>query len=245
MAGLAATLVNQGLKRSLQVGAAAIVVVVLLSGMQKVVFPSVKVVFGEVKNETKYLFRPEAGGPVTILRSLLFHSMVMPEIAMVNNNDSLMEMGRELGAATVDLGKKMTTQPSPLGSGTSWAWIAVVIWGSLLCLGLWALLAVPGQSHFRLVLGLLICGQLLLHLVYGEETFMYAIHVAPLLVLTVGLATLTAARPIVLGLVVILIVTMGLNNLHQFKQAVEWQDDLRQPYRQVIVTKAPEIVPAR
>jgi hypothetical protein len=245
MAGLAATLVNQGLKRSLQVGAAAIVVVVLLSGMQKVVFPSVKVVFGEVKNETKYLFRPEAGGPVTILRSLLFHSMVMPEIAMVNNNDSLMEMGRELGTATVDLGKKMTTQPSPLGSGTSWAWIAVVIWGSLLCLGLWALLALPGQSHFRLVLGLLICGQLLLHLVYGEETFMYAIHVAPLLVLTVGLATLTAARPIVLGLVVILIVTMGLNNLHQFKQAVEWQDDLRQPYRQVIVTKALEIVPAR
>ncbi|MGE0274972.1 MAG: hypothetical protein AB7R40_06060 [Nitrospiraceae bacterium] len=240
MAGLAATLVNQGMKRSLQVGVAAVVFVVLASGMQKVVFPSVKLAFGDSRHETKYLLMPEAGGPVTILRSLLFHSMIMPEIFLVNNKDSLLEAG----TTTVDLGKKMTTQPSPLGTGTSWTWIAVVMWSLLLCLGIGALLTLPGQAPFRLVLGLLIGGQVLLHLLYGEESFLYAIHLAPLLILTVGLSTLTAARPIVLGLVAILIVTMGANNLHQFKQAVEWQDDLRQQYRQATVSKTLEIVPA-
>jgi hypothetical protein len=241
MAGVLATLVNQGWKRSLQIGAAAVVVVVLLSGVQRLVFPSVLLAFGQAKNETKYLFRPEAGGPVRVLTSLLFHSMVMPEIVLVNNKDSLLEVG----TTTIDLGKKMTTQLSPLGTGTAWARIAVVVWGCLLSLGIWALLTVRQQHGFRLVLGLLLCGQILLHLLYGEETFLYAIHVAPLLILMVGLATLTAIRPIVLGLVVVLVVTMGMNNVHQFKQAVERQDDLRQQHRQAMFPQPLGIIPAR
>jgi hypothetical protein len=245
MAGILATLVNQGWKRSLQIGAVAVIVVVLLSGVQKRVIPSVMLAFGQAKNETKYLFRPEAGGPVNILRSLLFHSMIMPEIVMVNNKDSLLELGKEIGTATIDLGKKMTTQPSPLGSGTAWARIAVVVWGCLLCLGIWALLTVHQQPGFRLILGLLLCGQVLLHLLYGEETFLYAIHVAPLLILMVGLATLTAIRPIVLGLVLVLIVTMGMNNVHQFTQAIERQDDLRQLHRQAMFPQPLGIIPAR
>ncbi len=227
MGGLFATLVNQGLKRTLHIGAIAMALVVLLSGMQQMVFPSAKLSFSETTTETKYVLREEAGGPTRIFSSLLFHSMVMPDIIMLDTKNSLLETG----TVAVELGKKMSIQRSQLGSGTVWAPIAVVLWCFLLGLGIWALLRVTEQARFRLVLGLMLCGQVVLHLLYGEETFLYAIHVVPFLILTVGMATLTAVRPMVLGLVAILIILMGANNVHQFKQAIDRQNTLTRPYQ--------------
>jgi hypothetical protein len=230
MVGLMLTLVNQGWKRTLYIGMTALMLVGVLGSLHNLVVPSVKLPFGQVRDEGKYLFRPEAVAPINILRSLLFHSMVMPEIVMVDNDGSHLVIQKERGTVAVDLGKRMSTQPSSLGSGTSWGRIAVMVWGCLLVLGIWALLTMPGNARFRLVLAGVLCGQVLLHLLYGEETFLYTIHVVPLLILMVGMATLTAVRPMVLALAALLIIPMGANNVHQFKAAVERQDNLTRPY---------------
>jgi len=97
--------------------------------------------------------------------------------------------------------------------------VATVLWVSLLGLGLWALVKVKRLGRFRWVLILSLLGQFGLHLVYGDETFLYALHFAPLLVVFASLGSLTRARWISLVLAAMLVVTAGLNNSLQFKEA--------------------------
>jgi len=54
------------------------------------------------------------------------------------------------------------------------------------------------------------------------ETFTYACHFGPLLVVVAALATLTRARRVALGLILTLIVCVGINNLAQFREARTW-----------------------
>jgi hypothetical protein len=224
MLGIFATIGTHKWKQSVQIIGMSFLVVLLLSGLQKLLFPPAKFLFQQSGNEMKYLLMPEAGGPVKRTIALVFHSMVMPQITMVKNQDSLLQNG----TASINLGAKMTVQFSQLGSGTKWAVPAVVMWVGLLSAGFWALITMPAHPRFRLVLGLLLGGQWLLHLVYGEETFLYAIHVIPLLIVMVGMATLTPARRAVLALTAILFLCGTINNSIQFKRAVKWQDGLRQ-----------------
>jgi len=79
-------------------------------------------------------------------------------------------------------------------------------------LGVWALFSVERQRRLRIVLGVMLLGQLAQHMVFGEETFLYSIHFAPLLVIVVALSTLTRARPAALVLTGALVVNAGINN---------------------------------
>src|SRR5207237_7945406 len=72
-----------------------------------------------------------------------------------------------------------------------------------------------------IVFGLDLVSQLILHVVYGSETFLYSLHFAPLLVVLAALSTLTQARPLALVLASILIVSTGYNNGLQFNKARE------------------------
>jgi hypothetical protein len=78
------------------------------------------------------------------------------------------------------------------------------------------------HPKFRLVLGLTLLGQLGLHILYGNETFLYALHFAPLLILLAALSTLTRARLLGLLLAVMLLLTAGIDNSEQFQQATKY-----------------------
>ena len=66
-------------------------------------------------------------------------------------------------------------------------------------------------------------GQWGLHQVYGgEETFLYALHWVPLLVLVAAAGTLTRWRPLALGLAAVVLVGAGVNNRQQFRYAVQF-----------------------
>ncbi|MBD2251307.1 hypothetical protein [Nostoc parmelioides] len=73
---------------------------------------------------------------------------------------------------------------------------------------------------FRIVLGLTILGQLALHSVYGDETFLFSLHFAPLLVVLAALSTLTRARPLALVLAGMLVLIVSVNNGLQFSKVV-------------------------
>ncbi len=60
-----------------------------------------------------------------------------------------------------------------------------------------------------------------LHLLYGEETFLYALHYLPLLIASAALAALGRFRRIALILALIVLCVGGLNNLMKFRQARE------------------------
>ena len=71
--------------------------------------------------------------------------------------------------------------------------VGVILWSLLLGLGLWALLSTkrPRRSVWRLAS---LLGQLGLHTLYGDETFLYSLHFLPLLITVAALSTLTHLR---------------------------------------------------
>lgn len=73
----------------------------------------------------------------------------------------------------------------------------------------------------RAALGVLILGQLGLHLLFGDETFLYSLHWLPLLVVLAALPTLTRARIWARGCALALIVCAGVNNSAQLSLAVD------------------------
>jgi hypothetical protein len=67
----------------------------------------------------------------------------------------------------------------------------------------------------------IVAGQLSLHLVYGSETFLYSLNFAPLLVIVAACSTLTPARPLARVLGGIAVIAFLLNNLQQFRTAID------------------------
>jgi hypothetical protein len=216
MVGILATFANYPWKRSLQLTVNAFCIVVLLWGVQKFIFPSAQFFIGD-REEAMYILLPESGGPLYVLMSFLFHTMVMPAIKVVNRPDS------------PDL--LMTTQLSLPGSGSIWGTIAVALWASLISLGLWALFAVKEHRQLRVVLGATLLGQLALHVLYGPETFLYALDFGPLLVVLAAFGALTRARLLALVLAGTLVISAGINNGLQFSKAIELLDSHINPVR--------------
>lgn len=213
MVGIFATFATFNWKKSLQITINAFFIVTILWGVEKFIFPSAQFFLGD-REEIHYinLFHQYKGetdwslGFVHCVTSFFFHSIVMPSISIIDKfNDPQFPI--------------MTTQSSLPGSATIFGTIGVIIWGLLLCLGSWNLFKTRDQFKFRLVLGLSILGQLLLHSVYGDETFLYSLHFAPLLILLVALSSLSRARFVALFLSFLLVITVAINNYHQFKYA--------------------------
>jgi hypothetical protein len=100
--------------------------------------------------------------------------------------------------------------------------VAVACWLTILVAGLWGLVTLRGLDRFRWALGLTLLGQVGLHLVYGDETFLYSLHFLPLLLALAACATQLPARQPLRLVLLLLIVLVALNNTQQFQRAVEF-----------------------
>jgi hypothetical protein len=212
MVGIIATFAKFPWRRALQITVLAVWIVTLLWLMQKEIYPSAEFFVGD-REEANYMFNKEAGGPLTIVNAFVFHSMVMPAIGEIGPPHRRLPI--------------LTVQRSLPGSGSPWGAAAVGLWAVLLGLGLWGFCSTRQHLAFRVVLGLTLLGQLALHLVYGAETFLYALHFGPLLVVLAALSSLTRARPLGVALAGVLMVVVAVNNGLQFGRAVNWVETRR------------------
>jgi hypothetical protein len=150
----------------------------------------------------------ETGGPVRILISFFYHSIVMPVIQYAD----------KMNRTNWEILSVQFSQPL-LGSITEC--ITGILWLILLCIGIWAIYRVKKDYKIRLGIVLALCGQLGLHLVYGDETFLYSMHYLPLLIIVAAYGALTHLRRVVLGLVLIVCIGAVVNNLMQFFWAAD------------------------
>jgi len=208
MAGLLAVWVRSPWKRAVKISAAALFLVFILSLAEKAVFPRTGLFFLGSKEEGTYMLTRESGGPPWILRAFFFHAAVTPALQPLAN-------------VQFPLRPLLSVQSAGLGTGGPWGAAATAAWAGLLGLGAWALLTLKTQRAFRTVLGGLLLGQLGLHVVYGEETFLYALHFFPLLLAAAALAALTRARPAALALAALFVVAAGVNNVRQWAKALD------------------------
>jgi hypothetical protein len=221
MAGILATIVNHPWKRSLQITVKTFCLVSLLWAVQKVIFPSAKFFLG-IRQEKQFILKPESGGALQVFKNFVSHTMVMPTINVIEK--------------FTPTEKVLSIQSSAPGSGSFWGILAVVLWPVLLGLGLWGLFSIRQHSQLRSVLALTLLGQLALHTLYGDETFLYSLHFAPLLVVLAALSTLTLARPLALVLAGILVLSAGINNGLQLNQAVQFLQN-HTPLRHLVQTQ--------
>lgn len=142
--------------------------------------------------------------PISSIQAFLFHSMLMP-------------------AFKIDATHALYTQDSIAGSGGSvWSHVAVLIWPGLLALGCVALLTLNKHYQFRFILGLTLLAQFVLHLMFGDETFLFTLHFIPLFISLIALGTLTRNRLLILAMTSVLILSAGINNFQQFEKATDF-----------------------
>jgi hypothetical protein len=143
MAGIMATLVSHSLKRTVQIMVNGFFIMVILWMIAKILFPQAMFPFLVHSARTRYIFTPDSGGPLKVLTSFVFHSMIMPAFELVDrflpppadypNNWPI-----------------MITQYAWPGSGPQpWGLISVVLWGALLACGLWAIVRLKQQIKLR------------------------------------------------------------------------------------------------
>ncbi len=207
MSGMVAAAVRWPWRRALQITANALCVVLVVWAVQRVVFPTAPFFFG-YSNESRFILPAASGGPLPVARVLFFHSIVMPHIEVIPEPK---------------WGAVMSVQLSAIGSSGAWGVAATVLWAALLALAAIGLVSARGDRSIQLVLGSTIAGQVLLHTIYGEETFLYTMHIAPLLILAAALAsTTTPWRRTILALAVALAVAAAVNNWTQLATAIRF-----------------------
>lgn len=193
-------------RAAIQIVANALVIVICFWIVQVLVIPSVPF-FLSADPGRRFLFPDSAGGPLTTMRALWFHSVVMPRL------DLVMEQ---------HWGQRLTVQTSALGSSGLIGTAATVLWFVLLMAGLVATFARSRSSLAHRALLATLAGQLILYSGYGEETFLYALHVAPLLIACAAASTATRARRPLLLLAWVLIVLLAVNNATALMQAAQF-----------------------
>jgi hypothetical protein len=141
--------------------------------------------------------------PLDVMFAALSHSIVMPRVAVAT----------EPGYAGI-----VTVQHVRPGSSGAAGTAATALWAALLTWG--AIRAWRERGPLRNILLATLAAQLAVHLVIGDETFLFAAYFAPLTILVASFAALDGARrrP-VLVLVAMLIVSAGANNWQQFRSA--------------------------
>ena len=219
MVGVFSAFVRQRWWKAIGVTVAALLIVSALWLVQKSVFPSAGSIL-DVGKETDFAFGRHDRGlrsvwrPGSAVVSFALHGAVVPEIREIPHPYNKARPGLPI----------MLTQGSLPGSGSAWGLAGAISWMGLLAIGLVGFFSCGQQKRFRLVLGLAILGQLLLHVVYGDETFLYSLHFQPLLVVLASFALFTRFGRVVIALTAVTIVCALVNNLSAFAFASNYFD---------------------
>lgn len=202
MAGLFLTFLRHPVRQATQLAVNAFTIVVVLWAVQRAVFPTADFFVGYA-GYRKFILREESGGAPRVLMTLVAHSAVMPRIDVKTEPK---------------WGHIMTIQRAPVGSGGAVAIVATSTWLCLLVVGATGLRSVPRTLRW-VTLGTL-AGQLFLHVLYGEETFLYTLSVVPLLLVIAASGVRTSKRPLALMLAGVFIISATWTNVERLNEAL-------------------------
>jgi len=100
-------------------------------------------------------------------------------------------------------------------------WSGLISWSAILGAGVVRAFSISTRLQFCLVVGVFALFQLGMHVIYGDEPFLYSMHFLPALVL-IGCLSLTGRyRWFFAALMVFSIMTNTLNNYWRFQEAID------------------------
>jgi hypothetical protein len=216
MTGILSSFTTNAYRRAAKITISALILVAILWVIQKQIFPTAVFFIGDTE-ESKYVYFPTAERSINVLRSFFFNTIFAPNLLASGYNIHNWPM--------------LSFQSSEINISNLFSVLSILLWSMLLALGLWALVTLKKLTAFRITLGLTIVGQLSLHLIYGEETFLYSLHFLPILIALSALALLTHLRKVAMCLVIALIPLCAFNNWQKFQKA----EDIAIPPRQEVI----------
>ena len=215
-AGLIATFVRWKLKPFLTISASVLGIVLALSIIQFFTFKDARIFidphglkwdavsFSEPVMEKRGQLHT-GWNPVGNVAVLYTASVVAPPARAENQGGELVE----------------TNQFGWFTSHTSAGLIATMAWLGLLALGIWGAIQNRQAHTFSIGLGLMLLANGLLHSVYGEVTFLYAMHVIPMLTVLAAMSWFSPARYAGVALALVVLVAGGSNNIVQFQHSAQ------------------------
>ena len=213
-AGLIATFVRLKLKPFLMISASVLAIVLALSIIQFFIFKDARIFidphglkwdavsFSEPVMEKRGQLH-EKWNPTGNLEVLYVTSVVAPPARIAKQGAELIE----------------TNQLDGFTKGTYAGLIATIAWLALLVLGIWGAIRNRQAHIFSIGLGLMLLANGLLHSVYGEVTFLYAMHVIPMLTLLVAMSWFSPFRYAGAVLALVVVIAGGSNNIVQLQQS--------------------------
>lgn len=152
----------------------------------------------------------EKPAPAAVLRTALVSSIVMPAVAITHEPDR----------------QGLTVQHAWPHYDEWWGAGAAVAWVALFLAGVAELMRQESLRALRLVTGITVAGQLAIHFIIGRETFLYTMHIAPVLIVAAACAGLGRRRRLGLTLAATIAMAAAVNNSRQFDLAARVTHDL-------------------
>lgn len=216
MTGILSSFTTNSYRRAAKITISALIFVAIIWVIQKQIFPTAVFFIGDTE-ESKYVYFPTTERIINVLKSFFLNTIFATNLLVSGYNIHNWPM--------------LSFQTSEINIFNFFSALSILLWTMLLTLGLWAILTLKKLTAFRITLGLTIIGQLLLHLIYGEETFLYSLHFLPLLIALSALALLTHLRKVSMCIVIALIPLCAFNNWQTFQKA----RDIAIPPRQEVI----------
>lgn len=215
LAVLALTLCMKPRKDALQILAAVSVLFIAALLAQRVIFPSGATIrIDKLEGESGFVMHPDNGGPGCIAAAEWISPLIAPTARVVGDAEAT--------------GHRVSVQCMQAASGP-YRLAAAVLWLGFFAWGVGALLWLrdDGGRLRRFTYGLLgaLALNSALHMVYGEETFLYALHFTPLLlVLASGVFLLPRYRRLPQGLAAVLLCLFTVLNFQQLRTVLTTDD---------------------
>jgi hypothetical protein len=199
VAGALVCLVVLGWKRGVTSIGASLALVAAGQFVERLLFPYTVAFFLPVPQEAAYLFNPLAGSVGDRLAGFFLHGLLIPPIQQGYTG-------------------YLTVQQAGLASMPAAVLIGWALWLVLLSLGVLGLRR-GGSGKLRVVMLGVLASQIAFVLVFGQETFVYALQSGPLLVAVAAFGCLTPFRRAVLIGAAFLAVLAAVENRGRFTEA--------------------------
>lgn len=207
VAGLALAIVQRPWRRAVGISAAALLIVSVLALIQRKLYHWAMLFFLGSREEMDYINQATGGSLGDRLIGMLWYPIRIPAVRVQESVPPVLN--------------SISVQANGAGLIDAASWAAMLIWALLLAAGVVGLVRSPRWHDFGKVLGLTLAAQIALHLVYGDETFLYAAHFLPLLMAVALFATrspLGRAAPV---LALLLAALVGFHNFDMHATAAQ------------------------
>lgn len=209
MSAAAAAFATLRFRHAVQAMANAVLVLSVVWAIQAAWFPH-SVTFLGSGRVLELIHDDERPAPAAVIGTMLISSIVMPAVEIRQEPDW----------------QGLSVQRSLPGFARWWGAAAALAWLALLLLGWRQLMRQPLLRTWRWMLAVTVAGQLAMHCIIGRETFLYTMHVAPLLVLVSACGCLGRRRTLSLTLAAAVAIAAAVNNWQQFEVSARFTRDL-------------------